>query len=372
MTVRSVNFFDNRFLPVMHNMQRTPWVAKTRIGENTIGELLASQQLVRIRTAEDGKISVQGANAAGGKLLSGEHGAQVAQRIRAIASAQANAHGSGSTLDGVILSVGSRTITFNWDNDHPDARQKSLNESGAAEGVALLNVIGQYAEGLSDDLLKSVKAGRPLFRIQDMQDLRDDIKTTAEEYGNNTSSAFGDGLVVFGGYDAGLLRTPSTKGSRSSEDATWITQLALHETEHVVTPWTPTTMHDNDYHSWIEEGVADTMADWPGRVHAVGKAAGLDTLRQSRIDHDHEYYKYSSAIRHLLRLSGIPIISPTFDKAAALIQGVPADQVPTQFAQAIAQRWNLNESKEQKIAELIDTAQGDPSVIDAIDKMVHE
>jgi len=131
----------------------------------------------------------------------------------------------------------------------------------------------------------------------------------------------------------------------------------LHEFEHTVSP--------PDYEktgSWypnlnrFEEGIATTLAWWPGRIASVWKRAGVASPdpELAPIDAFTGYPEWHDLTKRLLMLAGIDVTAPAdFAKADAMLQGRPIEQVPAALADAIAANKGLPPQRRDQLAQMI-------------------
>lgn len=85
----------------------------------------------------------------------------------------------------------------------------------------------------------------------------------------------------------------------------------------------------------LEEGIAEALARWPGRLESFAAAARIE-IQHGSLPPNMEYDFFATIVERALRLGGIDPDDPgDFIRAAALLRGRPIDEVPAAFEAAI-------------------------------------
>jgi hypothetical protein len=179
---------------------------------------------------------------------------------------------------------------------------------------------------------------------------------------------------------AKLLDVIHSGAAAGRDAASEVALTALHELQHSITPHDPNTIDER--HVWLEEGIAETLAWWPGQAAALRTRMGVPPRAGEVIDPwsvppdsvaSTEYRNNHRAIQQLVGLAGIEPVrddgtldEAAFTKAQQLLQGDVVDRVPRALARAITRHHHLDRSNVDTIADLIVDTAGDPTAVDAL------
>lgn len=334
--------------PILDRWRSTPWIARTPVDDRSIGGIL--QEEVQIAVRGDGPMSgrqlVPLTNAAR-ELLHG-HGRDGAQRALRGVLATLDGREGVNNLRGFSLSTDQASFATNLLMSNIEAGFMP-DTSAAADAAAF--------ERSMVSLIPSVQAAKA----------------------QNT------GWLDLGPRVSGKLREVIDQGaSTRSEDSTEVALTMLHELQHSVTPHDPNTISER--HVWLEEGIAETLAWWPGQAAQLRERMGAPMRRGEVIDPwsvpsdsvaSAEYRNRHRAIQQLLGLAGVSPVDDAgsldpvaLDRAQQLLQGDVVDRVPRNLARAIIREHRLDPAQEPVVRELIVDTAGDPSAVDALAKLL--
>lgn len=167
-----------------------------------------------------------------------------------------------------------------------------------------------------------------------------------------------------------------TIGMLSKEESGAFKALVLrHELEHAVTPMDldlPSDEFDSDFRklkgvNWLEEGLATTLAMWPGQIDEMIREAGLPgskslltsspNLRAMSI-----YPPFRATVQGLLEIAGISTSDPASHAAAdQVLQGASVLRVPGRLADRIVEKYHLPVEDSDWVRTGIAKLGGDPA-----------
>jgi hypothetical protein len=194
-----------------------------------------------------------------------------------------------------------------------------------------------------------------------------------------TAKAQNTGWMDLGPRVSDKLRAVINRGPEASDDdATEVALTMLHELQHSVSPHDPNTISDDAV--WLEEGIAETLAWWPGEAAKLRERMGVPVRPGTTIDPwsvptdsvaSTEYRNRHRAVQGLLGLAGVQprredgSIDPhSHARALELLQGDVVDRVPRSLARAIVDRHGIDPGRVSQIRDLIVAAAGDPVKVD--------
>ena len=123
-----------------------------------------------------------------------------------------------------------------------------------------------------------------------------------------------------------------------------------HEAQHAVTPM-PTRRQR--WSTWVEEGSAELLAAWPGRIEQMGSDVGIDVAAPG----DRPYVPFVRRLSALLGAAGIDAARPDhFQRAVELLQRVEHRHVPRAIAKAIVASAGADGSLVDRVEARIATA----------------
>ena len=168
-----------------------------------------------------------------------------------------------------------------------------------------------------------------------------------------------------------FMRDPS---SVSEEDGGLLALIVAHEMEHAVSA--VDGAHQRE--TWMEEGLADVLANWPGRTAEVARSLGLPyNTRADDVAFDQVqkvpggYPKYMKVYRDVLPLAGIDVDDPAaFDDVSTLLQDVEYDEVPASIAQAVADHQGLGDDSIEELASAFVAIEGRPAKVAAFERVM--
>jgi hypothetical protein len=156
-----------------------------------------------------------------------------------------------------------------------------------------------------------------------------------------------------------------------------------HELEHSQTPISPNA---DERFVWLEEGIAETLAWWPGTIHQIADSLGapLDPNRmpsayvgEDDVVNNIEYRRRQEAVTGLLSLAGV---TPNYanaggdhtanDAARALLQADNVERVPRALARAIAREKFVPSEDIEALSELIVEVDGKPDRVRELGELV--
>jgi hypothetical protein len=330
--------------PILDRWRTTPWVAKTPVDDRTIGGILDEEVQVAFRG--DGPMrerEIVPITSAARELLYG-HDREAAQRVF---------RGVLATLDG---QEGAVTL-----------RGMSLASDQASFATNLL--MSNTEAGFVDD---AVAASDPARLERNMLRLIPSVQAAKAQ---NT------GWMDIGPRVSAQLLDVIRHGPEAGRDAAnEVALTVLHELQHSVSPHDPNTIEDR--HVWLEEGVAETLAWWPGQAAALRARMGVPAAAGEVIDPwsvptdsvaSSEYRDRHRAVQQLLGLAGVEAMRDdgTLDegahaRAAQLLQGDTVDRVPRNLARAITREHRLDDTKVAELADRIAAVDGRPERVDEL------
>lgn len=328
--------------PILERWSSTPWVAATPVDDRTIGGILRED--VQIAFEGDGPMSTRELvplSAGATALLNGPHRDGARRALR----------GMLATLDGHEGAANLRGISM------------SSDQASFATNLLMSNV----ESGFYPD---SVTANDPARLEQSMVSLIPSVRAAKAQ---NT-----------GWMDLGprvsdqLRRVMQGPGRATSDEATEVALTLLHELQHSISPHDPNTIEDR--HVWLEEGIAETLAWWPGRAAALRERMGVPLRAGESIDPwsvppdsvaSTEYRKRHQAVQAMLGVAGIvprredgSIDETAHARAQQLLQGDAVDRVPRNIARAIVREHGIDRQLEPTVRELVEVVDGDPDAVD--------
>lgn len=340
-----------------------PVVASLPIGGTTLGA--AADQLSRVALDRDGTATPL--TSAASALFD----PQVAARSERLFRGMREVVGPGAHLDTVSLASTPEGFVANL-------VVSQLATGGLARPAAVGDDAYQRMRTYAQEQL--VRAAAPI----------EQGRLGAAYVGTQSSNAAGSaGAGANGHLDVGpagtdlvrqlLLMSDAQRGSREAQEAgDYASYVIGHELEHARTP-----SGDLQHVGALEEAVAETSIRAPGRVAEVAAKLGLPTtprIASGAVPFDavhvspalapflfHGYTAGSDALTTVLRLAGVdPDDRPTRD---AVLQGVPAEQLPAELAARIAAAHPaapIAQRSQSEIADAIVRAIGDPATLQAL------
>ncbi|MCW2955329.1 MAG: hypothetical protein JWO69_198 [Thermoleophilia bacterium] len=340
--------------PILDQWRSTPWVAKTPIDDTPtdpgtpIGELL--QRQVHIGITGDGPMGqrhLQPLTPAATEWMHGPHRTSVDRVLR----------GMLSTLDGTEGVNNLRGISLSTD-----------------QGAFATNLLMSNMEaGFFPD---SVTANDPAGFERSMVQLIPSVKVAKAQ---NT------GWLDFGPRVSDKVYDMAASGPRAATaDDKEVALTTLHEFGHNVTPPDPNTISDK--HVWLEEGIAETLAWWPGRAGAMLERMGTPLRAGDIVDpysvaaDSTASLEYRNRHRAVLGLLGLAGVSPyaedgTIDveagtRAQQLLQGDEIERVPRNLARAIVAHQGVDDALTGAVQGLVEDVAGDPEAVTALSDLL--
>ncbi len=330
--------------PILDRWRATPWVAKTPVDDRSVGGILQDEVQVAFRgTGPMSKRELVPLTRGAHELLFGPDRDRAQRALRGVLA----------TLDGQEGAANLRGMSLSSD---PASFATNLLLSNTEAGFFPDSVAASDAAGFERSmvsLIPSVKAAKAQ-------------NTGWIDLGPSISARFRD--IVEHGPEAG--------GAAASE----VALTFLHELQHSVSPHDPNTIDAK--HVWLEEGIAETLAWWPGQAAALRARMGVPAREGEAIDPwtappdsvaSPEYRNNHRAVQRLVGLAGVnPVrtdgtIDPTaFARAHQLLQTDVVDRVPRALARAITAHHGLDPSNVDAVTELIEETAGDPTAVDAL------
>lgn len=330
--------------PILERWRATPWVARTPVDDRSVGGIL--QEEVQVEFRGDGPMSTR-------ELVPLTRGAHELLYGPDRAGARTALRGMLATLDGQEGAANLRGMSLSSDQaSFATNLLMSNTEAGfLPDSVAAADVAGFERSMVS--LIPSVQVAKAQ-------------NTGWMDLGPRVSDKLRD--VIQRGPDAG------------SASASEVALTFLHELQHSVSPHDPKTIQER--HVWLEEGIAETLAWWPGQAAALRARMGVPARSGEAIDPwtaprdsvaSTEYRNNHRTVQGLVGLAGIEpvredgtIDEAAFARARQLLQGDVVDRVPRALARAITAHHRLDDANVDTIAELIVDTSGDPSAVDAL------
>jgi hypothetical protein len=330
--------------PILQRWSTTPWVARTPVDDRTVGSILHEEVQVGFRgTGPMSKRELVPLSSGAHELLYGTH-RDAAERVL---------RGVLATLDGHEGAVNLRGISL------------STDQASFAANLLASNV----EAGFFPD---SVATGDVAGFEQSMVSLIPSVRVAKAQ---NT------GWLDLGPRVSEKLRGVIEQDPRStSDDASEVALTLLHELQHSVSPHDPATIEER--HVWLEEGIAETLAWWPGEAAKLRERMGVPTRPGQPIDPwsvpadsvaSGEYRNRHRVVQSLLGLAGVAPTSDdgTLDPAARdrawqLLQGDVVQRVPRNLARAIADRHGLDDAASMWLTDRIVDLAGDPAAVDQL------
>lgn len=330
--------------PILERWRATPWVARTPVDDRSVGGIL--QEEVQIAFTGDGPMSTRelvpltrGAH----ELLYGSHRDSARTALRGVL-ATLDGHQGAANLRGMSLSTDQASFATNL-------LMSNVEAGFFPDSVAAADEAGFERSMVA--LIPSVKVAKA----------------------QNT------GWIDLGPRVSEKLRNVIERGPNAgSADASEVALTFLHELQHSVSPHDPNTVAEK--HVWLEEGIAETLAWWPGQAAALRARMGVPTRPGETIDPwtvppdsvaSTEYRNNHRTVQHLVGLAGVePIredgtIDPdALSRAKQLLQGDVVDRVPRALARAITAHHRLDSGNVDTLAQLIEDTAGDPNAVDAL------
>lgn len=313
-------------------MRSTPWIAETRIGDSTIGELI--DQTARFEWR-------------GGALVAGNAAAE---------AVLAAAPGVRDAIRGAI--------SYAAADGSPQLAGFAFAGSRAAD------VVQGIASALAGD--RWVPPAAPTEGDREL--LEEYVRDWSSWIEPDGWSANANGGWVNLGFaiSAELARLTTLGTAATAADAKTgasIAQVVSHELQHRITPRAyPFT----EEHTWLEEGTAQLLSNAPAGVLAAARAMRLPA---APIAPGRYYADYVGAVRTLLDLAGG---GDDRRRALELLQGPAPHLVLPRLATAIVERQGLHGAAAQRLrADILalhdfDGDDGDaaPGLLAAVDRIV--
>ena len=164
------------------------------------------------------------------------------------------------------------------------------------------------------------------------------------------------------------------------ESADEVALTMLHELQHSVTPPNPNTIDDR--HVWLEEGIAETLAWWPGQAGALRERMGVPSRAGEVVDPftappgsvaSDEYRERHRSVQRLLGLAGIEpvredgaIDDAALTRARTILQGDEIEGVARNLSRAITRNLDLDPDDEPALRDLILDTHGSADAVSAL------
>ncbi|MEO6866653.1 MAG: hypothetical protein ABI200_01375 [Gaiellales bacterium] len=330
--------------PILTTWRSTPWVAQVPVDDRTVKGILNEE--VQIGLRGEGPMrerELVPLSAGARELLYGTHRAGAERLFRGVLSTLDGTEGVNN-LRGFSLSTDQASFATNL--------LMSNVEAGFIEDAA--------ARGDEAGFEASMKWIIPSAKVAKAQ---------------NT------GWLDIGPRVSEKVRAVIEQGPQvRSDDATEVALTMLHELQHSVTPPDPNTIDDR--HVWLEEGIAETLAWWPGQAAALRERIGAPGPAGEAIDPwsvpqdtvaSQEYRNRHRTVQQLLGLAGVSphnadgsINGSAHGRATQLLQVDEIERVPRNLARAITRQHSLEPSREPELREQILDVMGDPSALDTL------
>ncbi len=330
--------------PILNRWATTPWVAATPVDDRTVGSILDEE--VHVGFEGDGPMSQRelvplsrGAH----ELLYGTH-RDAARRVL---------RGTLSMLDGLEGANNLRGISL------------SSDQASFATNLLMSNVEAGF---FPDSVATDDEAGFERSMVSLIPSVR-------------VAKAQNTGWLDLGPRVSEKLRRVVEQGTDApTEDATEVSLTLLHELQHSISPHDPNTIDDAGV--WLEEGVAETMAWWPGKAETLRERMGVPLRHGETIDPwsvptdsvaSTEYRNRHRTIQSLLGLAGVEprrddgtIDDSAHATAMQLLQGDVVDRVPRNLARAIVRTHQLDDAIEPELRDRIVALDGRPEGVDEL------
>lgn len=330
--------------PILSTWRATPWVAKTPVDDRTIAGVLDEE--VQIGFRGSGRMSERELvplTPAAHELLYG-----------------ASRDGARQALRGVLATLDGQEGVANL-------RGMSMSSDDASFATNLL--MSNVEAGFIDD---AASRGDAAAFEQSMIRLIPSVQVAKAQ---NT------GWLDLGPRVSGKLREVVEQGERvEGAAADEVALTMLHELQHSVTPPNPNTIDDR--HVWLEEGIAETLAWWPGQATALRERMGAPARRGEVVDPftappgsvaSDEYRERHRSVQRLLGLAGIEPVREdgTIDDAAhararELLQGGEIEGVARDLSRAITRNLRLDPEDEPALRDLILDTRGSAEAVSAL------
>lgn len=333
--------------PIHDVWSATPWVAATAVDDRTVGDVLRDEVQVAFRG--DGPMSSR-------ELVPITPAARELLHGPSRDSAERVLRGMLATLDGQEGAATLRGMSLATD---PAAFATHLLLSNTEAGFFPDSVTSADQAGFERSMLRLA----PSVRVAKAQ---------------NT------GWLDLGPRTSAQLRGMLGGGPVHDDEATEVALTLLHELQHSVSPHDPNRIEER--HVWLEEGIAETLAWWPGQAAALRERMGVPARAGSSIDPwsvpadsvaSVEYRQRHRAVQSLLGLAGISprradgTVDPSAHaRARQLLQGDVVDRVPRNLARAIVAARRLDPALEPTVRELVEQVDGDPAAVDALAELL--
>jgi hypothetical protein len=330
--------------PILDRWRATPWVAATPVDDRSVGGIL--QDEVQVAFRGDGPMSSR-------ELVPLTRGAHELLY--------------GPTRDAARTALRGVLATLDGQEGAANLRGMSLSSDQASFATNLL--MSNTEAGFFPD---SVAAGDAAGFERSMVALIPSVKVAKAQ---NT------GWIDLGPRVSAQLRDVIERGSAAgSAAASEVALTFLHELQHSVSPHDPNTVDAK--HVWLEEGIAETLAWWPGQAAALRARMGVPPREGEVIDPwtappdsvaSTEYRSNHRAVQRLVGLAGVEPVRDdgTIDPAALarareLLQGDVVDRVPRALARAIVGEHRLRDVDTDTLAGLIVDTAGQPPAVEAL------
>lgn len=334
--------------PINGTFLRTPWLADEPVEGTRVRDLIPRQVQVGYGTDRDGHTTLVPHTPAARDLLFG-HDARAARRfflgLKELADARA-----GSRLAGVSFSTGLDGFTVN--------RMLSLTEAGWLPGSTI----------------EAIRGGRREAVMQDFQGIADTSQVCHAQ-----NAGFLDLDPTMSTTALNVIRHGAREVGRDPVEHLGL--VLTHEIQHSITP--PPRASAG---SWLEEGAAESLAWWPGKVPETLRTIGASLPNPRTPDPwtvpnasrpDMYYRSYKRSVDALLDLAGVEQWNDDGTpnphgraQAEQLLQGESVDQVAKNLARAIGRRHRLHPEDVDALASMIDESNGMITGIDVIRQTV--
>lgn len=330
--------------PILSSWRSTPWVAKTPVDDRTIAGVLDKEVQIGFRgTGRMSERELVPLTPAAHELLYG-----------------ATRDGARQVLRGVLATL---------DGHEGIANLRGLSLSSDQASFATNLLMSNVEAGFIDDAASRGDAAafeRSMVRL---------IPSVQVAKAQNT------GWLDLGPRVSDKLRDVVAQGPRiDGESADEVALTMLHELQHSVTPPNPNTIDDR--HVWLEEGIAETLAWWPGQAGALRERMGVPSRAGEVVDPftappgsvaSDEYRERHRSVQRLLGLAGIEpvredgaIDDAALTRARTILQGDEIEGVARNLSRAITRNLDLDPDDEPALRDLILDTHGSADAVSAL------
>lgn len=164
------------------------------------------------------------------------------------------------------------------------------------------------------------------------------------------------------------LRAPRTVRPK---DSLFVAHVIRHELEHSVSAYDGTFDDErvSTLHRWLEEGSADTLANWPGEAARTARMLGLPYPKKAEgmswaafNPGRGGYPEYVATMRILLTMAGVNVRDPrAFARADRILQRGDLDTTPRRLANAIIANDRATAKQRGWLIRQIEQLNGSPA-----------